>query len=222
VKGWRIADAFSRLLKRTPPSSSPDEQRGRQRAAMWQELFERRGLVWTQRVLVTPATTELLLAEAERLEAADARTPRASHDALLATIPHAATFIASGCVPPLDLQPSASAAGLGVFASAQLPALLLIGNYSGQLRRVEDVAEQGAYAHEAWPDAPVAVDAAVHGNQTRFVNHGAEPNIGVIQCVVGRQWHVFYATLRPIELGEELLVDYGREYWRKRPRPRRR
>jgi SET domain-containing protein len=39
--------------------------------------------------------------------------------------------------------------------------------------------------------------------------------------VVARAWHVLYVTIRAIDEGEELLVDYGREYWRKRPRPAR-
>ncbi len=186
---------------------------------MWERLFAERELVWTPRVLVTPAAAGAVEEELARIDAGKAHGRRASDPSLLSTegdelLADARDALLRGALPAVDLRPSA--VGFGLFAFEPLPARQLIGTYAGLLTPIHDVAEQGAYAHEAWPDAPVAIDAAVAGNHTRFLNHGAKPNIATVQCIIARSWHVLYVTSRAIAADEELLVDYGKEYWRRR------
>ena len=53
----------------------------------------------------------------------------------------------------------------------------------------------------------VCVDAAVGGNDSRFINHSCDPNCEVI-ITKGR---IFIETLRDISVGEELFYDYSYE-----------
>ena len=51
------------------------------------------------------------------------------------------------------------------------------------------------------------VDAAVGGNDSRFINHSCEPNCEVII----QKGRIFIETLRNISVGEELFYDYAYE-----------
>lgn len=55
----------------------------------------------------------------------------------------------------------------------------------------------------------VNIDGAPRRNLARYVNHACRPNLEA--RVVGKR--VFYVALRPIAPGEELTVDYGKEYY---------
>jgi uncharacterized protein len=56
-------------------------------------------------------------------------------------------------------------------------------------------------------DDVVVVDAAVNGNEARFINHSCEPNCDAV-IDGGRIW---IDALRDIEPGEELAYDYAYE-----------
>jgi uncharacterized protein len=49
------------------------------------------------------------------------------------------------------------------------------------------------------------VDGAVSGSGAEFINHSCEPNLES-RIISGR---IYYVSLRPIENGEELTVDYN-------------
>jgi SET domain-containing protein len=51
----------------------------------------------------------------------------------------------------------------------------------------------------------VVIDAAVNGNDARFINHSCAPNCDAV-VDDGRIW---IETIRVIELGEELAYDYA-------------
>jgi uncharacterized protein len=53
-------------------------------------------------------------------------------------------------------------------------------------------------------DSYWAIDGAVGGNGTQFVNHSCDPNI----YVKIQKGHILIFALRDIEAGEELLLDY--------------
>jgi hypothetical protein len=210
--------AFARLLRTGPPPPSAEAQR----EAMWRKLFDERGLVWAPHNLITPSAASFVETETRRVEASGAREirsskgaalPSATRDALLAS---AEAFLARSVIPAVELRPSGLPVGFGLFASQALDAGQLIGEYTGLVCLLDDVEERGAYAYEAWPGSPVAIDACTAGNHTRFVNHAPTPNLDVLQCVVAGTWHVFYAARRAIAEGEELFVDYGDDYWRRR------
>ncbi len=56
-------------------------------------------------------------------------------------------------------------------------------------------------------DDDVVVDAAVGGNEARFINHSCDPNCDAV-IDDGRIW---IETIRVIEPGEELAYDYAYE-----------
>jgi len=51
------------------------------------------------------------------------------------------------------------------------------------------------------------IDAAVGGNESRFINHSCEPNCEAVEDD-GRVW---IETIQPIEAGQELTYDYSYE-----------
>lgn len=207
------------MLRSTPPPISPEAMR----EATWRRIFDEHGLVWAPHNLITPGVVACVEAETRRVEesgparevytSAGAALSRTTRDALLAK---AESFLARVAIPAVELRPSGLPVGLGLFASHGLPAGQLIGEYTGLVCLIDDVEERGAYAYEAWPGSPLAIDACTAGNHTRFVNHAPEPNLEVLQCVVARTWHVLFAARRTIAAGEELFVDYGDGYWRRR------
>ncbi len=68
----------------------------------------------------------------------------------------------------------------------------------------------GGYVYE-WPLGGDGV-AVVFGMGSVF-NHGARPNVGWSTMVEER--FVRFVATRDIEQDEELLIDYGSEYWEK-------
>lgn len=60
----------------------------------------------------------------------------------------------------------------------------------------------------------VYVDASAGGNWTRFLNHSCEPNCSFARTLRCGYTRVIYArTKRHIRAGEQLFVDYGRDYF---------
>lgn len=51
----------------------------------------------------------------------------------------------------------------------------------------------------------IVIDAAVDGNEARFINHSCDPNCEA----VGVGLRIFIESIRPIEKGEELVYDYS-------------
>ena len=102
--------------------------------------------------------------------------------------------------------------GKGAFATQNIPAGIRLVEYSG-----ERLSPQEADAR--YPDTPagrhhtflfaiddnIVVDAAVGGNDARFLNHSCAPNCDAV-IADGRIW---IETIQDIEVGEELVYDYA-------------
>ena len=80
---------------------------------------------------------------------------------------------------------------------------------------------EGDYVARLRDNVPVAlsisVDAEKYGNEFRFVNdyHGVipAPNVRFSRAVAGGLIRIFVVTILPITEGQELLIQYGEEYW---------
>ena len=106
--------------------------------------------------------------------------------------------------------------GLGAFAVRPIPAGVRLVEYTGERLTPEQ-------SEARYPDIPgerhhtylfaiedddgkeVVIDAAVGGNEARFINHSCAPNCDAV-VEAGRIW---IETIRDVEPGEELAYDYA-------------
>lgn len=99
--------------------------------------------------------------------------------------------------------------GKGCFALAHLPARKKIALYAGEVVRGSRKIEARLRRQEAIKiiriDEDTAIDGAVGGNETAFINHSCEPN-SFMRIVPGEKVAIF--ALRDIRPGEELTIDY--------------
>ena len=101
--------------------------------------------------------------------------------------------------------------GLGAFATGKIAAGTRIVEYAGERitpgesdRRYPDRPEERHHTFLFAIDDDVVIDAAVNGNEARFINHSCAPNCDAV-VDDGRIW---IDAIRDIEPGEELAYDY--------------
>lgn len=104
--------------------------------------------------------------------------------------------------------------GLGAFATERIPRGTTIVEYAGQRlspaeadARYPDDATQRHHTFLFAIDDDVVIDAAVGGNEARFINHSCDPNCDAV-IEEGRIW---IEAIRDIAPGEELAYDYAYE-----------
>ena len=103
-------------------------------------------------------------------------------------------------------------AGLGVFASRRIPAGRRIIEYVGQ--RISSDEADALYDDDAMAqhhtvlfavDDDTVIDAAVGGNEARFINHACAPNCQA----VNEDGRIFIEAIADIPAGAELVYDYS-------------
>jgi len=112
---------------------------------------------------------------------------------------------------PFEIRPS-GIQGLGAYATQQIAAGVRLIEYAGERltpaeaeARYPEVAGERHHTYLFAIDDEVVVDAAVDGNDARFINHSCAPNCDAV-IDDGRIW---IETLHDIEPGEELAYDYA-------------
>jgi SET domain-containing protein len=102
--------------------------------------------------------------------------------------------------------------GLGAFATGPICAGTRLIEYTGERltpreadERYPDSADERHHTYLFAIDDDVVVDAAVNGNDARFINHSCDPNCDAV-IDDGRIW---IETIREIAAGEELAYDYA-------------
>ena len=101
--------------------------------------------------------------------------------------------------------------GKGCFALTHFPARKKIADYAGELvkgsRKIEArLRRQAEVAIKVIRlDDDTAIDGAVGGNETAFINHSCDPN-AYMRVVPGLKVAIF--ARRDIRPGEELTIDY--------------
>ncbi|MEO7367692.1 MAG: SET domain-containing protein-lysine N-methyltransferase [Gemmatimonadaceae bacterium] len=112
---------------------------------------------------------------------------------------------------PFDIR-SSPIQGLGAFAMERIAGGIRLIEYAGQrltpaqsdARYPDDEAERH-HTYLFAIDDDVVIDAAVEGNEARFINHSCDPNCDAV-IDGGRIW---IETIRDIAPGEELAYDYA-------------
>ena len=104
--------------------------------------------------------------------------------------------------------------GLGAFAKRAIPAGTRLIEYAGERltpaqadARYPDVPDERHHTFLFAIDDDVVIDAAVDGNDARFINHSCDPNCDAV-VDEGRIW---IETIRDVAPGEELAYDYAYE-----------
>ena len=99
--------------------------------------------------------------------------------------------------------------GKGCFASAHFPARKKIADYEGELLRGSRKIQARLRKQEAIKiiqlNEETAIDGAVGGNATAFINHSCDPN-AFMRILPGDRIAIF--ARRDIQPGEELTIDY--------------
>jgi hypothetical protein len=116
-------------------------------------------------------------------------------------------------VPAFEIRRS-GIQGRGGFATRRIKRGERIGEYTGERvsqseadRRYDDDAMARHHTFLFAVTSRTVIDAAVGGNDTRFINHSCDPNC---DAVIERG-RVFIDACKPIAEGEELFYDYSYE-----------
>jgi hypothetical protein len=105
-------------------------------------------------------------------------------------------------------------AGKGGFARKHIPKGTRVIEYKGERvneaeadRRYDDDAMEVHHTFLFGLENGTCIDAAVRGNDARFINHSCDPNCEAIE----EDDRIFIEAMRDIERGEELTYDYSYE-----------
>src|SRR5437870_2874547 len=114
-------------------------------------------------------------------------------------------------IPPFEIR-SSPIQGLGAFATRPIPPNTRLIEYTGQRltpaesdARYPDVLGERHHTYLFAIDDDVVIDAAVNGNDARFINHSCDPNCDAV--IEGQR--IWIETIRHVAPGEELAYDYG-------------
>jgi SET domain-containing protein len=118
--------------------------------------------------------------------------------------------------PPLYEVRHSGIHGHGVFAARRIPGGTWIVEYTGERisneeadRRYDDDSMDQHHTFLFVLDDAECIDAAVNGNDARFINHSCEPNCEAVY--VPRDREIWIVARRDIAAGEELSYDYAYE-----------
>jgi len=105
----------------------------------------------------------------------------------------------------------------GLFAVKKFERFDVLGEYTGRI-----VGSEVLYGHylACLEDVPqeksLGVDAETCGNEIRFINSylniAFEPNVTMRTTYINEFPHLVVVCMRDIEIGEEILLDYGEAY----------
>ncbi|KZM26353.1 hypothetical protein ST47_g2587 [Ascochyta rabiei] len=98
----------------------------------------------------------------------------------------------------------------------------ILGAYLGELIPARN--DNTDYCHEVTIDpefqktsAPVAyIDAEKHGSHVRFCNHSCDSNAKIFEARVGKERVLVLRATKRIKAGEQICIDYGDDYFRRR------
>lgn len=129
--------------------------------------------------------------------------------------------IAVGEVANVAIQWIDEKIGYGVFARENISSEAFVGEYTGVVRQIKRFHPDlngycMHYPTKFFSYNYVVIDAQEAGNEMRFVNHSDDPNLKAI-CLIDRGvQHIGFFALKPISRGEQLTINYGKDYWKKR------
>lgn len=129
--------------------------------------------------------------------------------------------IRKGSHPLISIEKVNEAVGFGVFAKAKIPACSYVGEYTGVIysKKPKYLKEKRhCLRYPIWGGKEnFTIDAEQKGNFTRFINHSADPNLGVQSIYWGGIPRMIFISLKEIPKGKQLTFDYGPLFWQCHP-----
>lgn len=123
----------------------------------------------------------------------------------------------------VEVRDTGSAKGLGLFARQELADNTWVGDYVGEVLSQEEYLqrypnEDAAYVLSANTDYNIDAADPARSSFLRYANHSRDFNMiyTVLRVRGRRQKHVKFYTTRRVLPGEELVFDYGEQYWTER------
>ncbi|MFZ4772545.1 MAG: SET domain-containing protein-lysine N-methyltransferase [Chlamydiia bacterium] len=121
---------------------------------------------------------------------------------------------------PVDLQVRwiSPTMGNGVFVNEPVKKGAFLCEYTGLITHEDKIDPDNRYVFNLMvgdDETGFVIDARHSGNVARTINHSDKPNVEAVTIFIDGQPRVVYTAFRDIKKGEELLVDYGEDYWHK-------
>lgn len=108
-----------------------------------------------------------------------------------------------------------SATGLGLFALDTIPADRRVVEYTGPVLTNEEANQRGG-KYLLSMDEKYVIDGSPRSNIARYVNHSCRPNAKAYTSGA----RVWIWSLRTIKAGEEITMNYGKEYFDEKIKPK--
>lgn len=106
--------------------------------------------------------------------------------------------------------------GWGVFANQNIATDVLMGVYTGELLDLKDIDEELDSSYFFNLTESLVIDAKNEGNFTRYFNHSKAGNLKSVYMSYKSDGKtkacIAFFTNQPINMGEQLLFDYGSKY----------
>lgn len=102
----------------------------------------------------------------------------------------------------------------GVFATKKFSKYNVIGEYTGHIKHIDKVNDNNLYIFDLVDN--FVIDGEKSSNELKYVNSYINikdsPNLVSSVSYIDKYPRVLYICSKDIEIGEELLIDYGDEY----------
>ena len=133
--------------------------------------------------------------------------------------------IHSAYIPKVLVRFISDEVGNALYADEDIDAGQYVGEYTGIVRKNDR--RYGYPINNYCYEYPVAdeigrnfVVDATSGCLTRFINHSSTPNLKPCYAFLDGFYHVIFLSVKKIEKGDQLLFDYGKNYWYVRGAPK--
>jgi SET domain-containing protein len=123
-------------------------------------------------------------------------------------------------IAPSYIAKVSDAVGHGLFACRDLNPGEMVGEYTGALTRdwaaeVKEASDFKPYLLRFPFDCPYAIDSEKEGNEMRFINHSSKNhNVDRLYLFHSGLLHVIFIVRTTISKHRQILLDYGKNYWR--------
>jgi hypothetical protein len=120
-------------------------------------------------------------------------------------------------LPQLYINSISEIVGYGVFAGQEIHNGDFINEYTGEFGITRDLSkrESSYLIEENCLDEQFSwwIDSQRLGNYSRFINHSSEPNTKLYFTFFKEKYRVFVMAIKNIEPDEQVLLNYGKDYW---------